>query len=236
MSQGVQHLERTVADGGTRPVASTHSGEHSQGRISRAASGLERDIERSTRKSQVGPLAGKTVVAARHPRIDRNPTSPASEEPKWYSSIFKGFTSQPAKPDIGHRRGSIVEQSRNSNQQDSLDLEGFLEQPAQDSDIRNFVSRLKQSIANHVDNFYGDVRRSLPDQDFLRATRLDEEEIRTFEPLLDEESFRLAAIQRRIAQSAIKKIEFDGNPETTFLPREIVSFLGIVPRHPSEKC
>lgn len=233
MSNLLQHQEETPEPSEPRSIPALPSGETGQGRISRTSTGLTRESERSTRK---GRTASKISRASMHSRSDRKPSTTTPDEPRWFKLPFRAFFSQsPNEVDI-HTNKLPAEQRPRVAQYDTVDLEGFFQQAAQDSHIYGLVSSLKQNIENHVDNFYRGIKEPLSTEDFLIAVSLDDEEIHTCAPFLNHEPLRLAAIQRTIAQSAIDKIRLNGDPETTFLPKEIVSLLAMVPKHHSDRC
>ena len=115
-------------------------------------------------------------------------------------------------------------------------LEGYFSQAIEDSGIQHRVSGLRQSIATHVFNYYGELKHPPSNEVFCKAVRLSEEEVRVQRTMPDQESFRLAAIERVIARSSIKKTALDGDPDKTFLPQSLVTLVRMVPRHDNEKC
>ena len=118
----------------------------------------------------------------------------------------------------------------------ALDLENYFLQPVEDSWIHNSVEGLKHSIASHVYNHYGGIANPPPDDVIVGIVKLDRSDWRAPISLLSEESFRLAAIHLSIARFMLERIVFDGDPEVTFLPPDVVSLLGMASSHRTEKC
>ncbi|KAL9601204.1 MAG: hypothetical protein Q9219_002704 [cf. Caloplaca sp. 3 TL-2023] len=112
-----------------------------------------------------------------------------------------------------------------------IDLEGYFLQAAEDSQIQKSVIALSDSIDQHVYNHYESRATAPPSDAFLRIVQLDAKDFLLPKTLIDQKSFRLAAIRRTIADRIIRDISIDGDPGTTFLPKEIVSILTMVPAH-----
>lgn len=194
-----------------------------------------------------------TISEPKQHRLERSHSSgvpaPPVEEPKSFFSRFSSLlTSAPAEKatkipqlDVGPRNDAepMVEKAElqpKSTQNASVDLEGYLLQPAEDSQIQKGVIAISDSIDQHVFNHYGNRATSPPGDIFLRIIQMDKEELRLPKTLIDQESFRLAAIRRSIASAMIREIAIEGDPNTTFLPKEIVALLQMAPAHGAEKC
>lgn len=234
-------------------------------RLPRSGSGLGRESERSSRKEKL-VFVPDSRYAANMSKLSSAPSngwlpleSTGQEEKKSIFSPLKWFspsrpvsqivdgpplppprteTSRPMLPpprSDSNRPGSLESPPKRSHT-GPLDLEGYFTQAAEESSIRRSVSSLQKNIATHVFNYYSD-NPDLPSVDvFRKAVGLDDDDIRLLRAMPDKEAFRLAAIQRAIARSSINKINIDGDPDSTFLPREIVSLLHMVPKHDSSKC
>ncbi|KAL8666739.1 MAG: hypothetical protein Q9202_001277 [Teloschistes flavicans] len=193
-----------------------------------------------------------TVSEPKHHRLERSHSAgvpdPAVEEPR---SLFSRFSSllisAPAEKattapqvDAGPREDVApkVEKAEplpKSTQHSSVDLEGYFLQPAEDSQIQMGVMAISDSIDQHVYNHYGNRATSPPGGVFLSILQMNNEELRLPKTLIDQASFRLAAIRRSIASTTIREIAIEGNPSTTFLPKEIVALLKMAPAHGKEK-
>lgn len=119
-------------------------------------------------------------------------------------------------------------------------IEDDFVQPAEESQITRDVTQLRLIIASHVDDHYSGLIH-VPLIDVVTEIVTVDDEDQSFARLLlngdaiRQESVRLAAIQRCITNSIIKHITFDGDPDATFLPDDVVSILALVPR-PNEPC
>ncbi|KAL9582016.1 MAG: hypothetical protein Q9212_003551 [Teloschistes hypoglaucus] len=193
-----------------------------------------------------------SISEPRQHRLQRSHSSgvPATsvEEPRSFFSRFSSLlTSAPAEKDtttpqldVGPRDDAVpkvekVEAQPKSTQDASVDLEGYFLQPAEDSQIQKGVIAISDSIDQHVYNHYGNRATSPPGDIFLRIVQMDNEELRLPKTLIDQESFRLAAIRRFIASAMIREIAIEGDPNTTFLPKEIVALLQMASAHGAEK-
>jgi hypothetical protein len=89
--------------------------------------------------------------------------------------------------------------------------------PQDDSGIRDKVAELIYGIDEHVQNFYdlkkdGDSATAMGDQNLLQA--------RT----------RGATIRRKIGMAMLSRINPEGDPETTFLPKQVVEMMRMATR------
>ena len=233
-------------------------------RLPRSGSGLGRESERSSRKEKLVSVPSSRHAANMSKSSSAPGNGPlplestGQEEEKSIFSPFKWFspsrpvsqvvdgppapltrteTSRPMFPprSDSNRPGSLESPPKRSHT-GPLDLEGYFTQAAEESSIQRSVSSLRENITTHVFNYYSD-NPDLPSGDvFRKAVGLDDDDIRLLRAMPDKEAFRLATIQRAIARSSINEISIDGDPDTTFLPREIVSLLHMVPKHDSGKC
>ncbi|KAL8775915.1 MAG: hypothetical protein Q9203_006623 [Teloschistes exilis] len=193
-----------------------------------------------------------TISEPKQHRLERShssgvPAPPVEESKSFFSRFSSLLTSTPAEKattipqlDVGPRNDAepMVEKAElqpKSTQDASVDLEGYFLQPAEDSQIQKGVIAISDSIDQHVFNHYGNRATSPPGDIFLRIIQMDNEELRLPKTLIDQESFRLAAIRRLIASAMIREIAIEGDPNTTFLPKEIVALLQMAPAHGAEK-
>ncbi|KAL8716053.1 MAG: hypothetical protein Q9225_006260 [Loekoesia sp. 1 TL-2023] len=218
-----------------------------------------RDRERMERDPERGKLSrkdrrtnsGRTILEPKQSRVERTSSglsAPIPEEPKsLLSRLSSLFPYAPAtkaevapksdaapRIDATSKIAKSVPQSK-TVQSTSEDLEGYFLQPVEDSYIQKSVASLSDSIDQHVYNHYENQKIGPPYDVFLRIVQIDDGDLCLPKSFIGQESFRLAAIRRSIANAMIKDISIDGNPSTTFLPREIVSLLTMVPAHNSEK-
>ncbi|KAL9030841.1 MAG: hypothetical protein Q9196_001068 [Gyalolechia fulgens] len=219
---------------------------------------MDQDIERrklSRRDRRTN--SGKTASESRPAKIERSFSSglavPTPEEPKsFFSRLSSLLASTPAdskalskvevapKIEAAPRIGSVPKTDKSEPQPKSkqsalVDLEGYFLQPAQDSVIQKRVVALSDSIDQHVYNHYGDRATSPPYDVFLRIVQINAQNARLPPALINQGSFRLAAIRQTIASALIRNISVQGDPSTTFLPHEIVSLLNIAPGYGTEK-
>ncbi|KAL9109072.1 MAG: hypothetical protein Q9187_008211 [Circinaria calcarea] len=110
-----------------------------------------------------------------------------------------------------------------------IDLEEYFLQPAEDSRIQNSIISLERSIATHVYNYYSNMSYSSSNEKFLKAISVGDDIGLIPQSALDIEEFQLALIQRTLTHSIVKNIAIDGDPETTFLPKQIVALLKMAP-------
>ena len=121
----------------------------------------------------------------------------------------------------------------------SVKLEDYFLQPAEESEIQNQVTGLRLSIASHVDDHYSGLRDLLAEESMINIVTLKGQMglPQSLEGAISEETARLAAIKHLITRVVIESISIDGDPETSFLPRNLVSLLREVPENPSKcKC
>ncbi|KAL8831953.1 MAG: hypothetical protein Q9170_005079 [Blastenia crenularia] len=174
--------------------------------------------------------------------------APAPEEsksflsrwPSLFSSSAVAKNEPPPKPELKPAIEAVAkvdkpEPQPKTTQSSSVDLEGYFLQPAEDSQIRNGVIALCDSIDQHVYNHYGNRETAFSNDTLLRLVEINDDDSRLPKTPINQESFRLAAIRRFIAKTIIEDISFDGDASTTFLPREVVSLLSMVPVHSNEK-
>lgn len=191
--------------------------------------------------------SGRTISEPRQTRVERTLSSglsgPVPDEPKSFLSRWSSLlSSSPAKKiDAAVKVGAVPKNEKSepqprSTQGSAMDLEGYFLQPTEDSHLQKSAFSLSDSIDQHVYNHYGNRAVRLPNDVFLKILQIEDENLRLPKALLSQESFRLAAIRRLIASAVIKDISVDGEPDTTFLPKEIVSLLAMVPVHSTEKC
>ncbi|KAI4203187.1 MAG: hypothetical protein LQ350_002063 [Teloschistes chrysophthalmus] len=193
-----------------------------------------------------------SISEPRQHRLQRShssgvPALPVEEPRSFFSRFSSLLTSAPAEKatttpqlDVAPRDDAVpkvekVEAQPKSTQDASVDLEGYFLQPAEDSQIQKGVIAISDSIDQHVFNHYGNRATNPPSDIFLRIVQMDNEELRLPKILIDQESFRLAAIRRLIAGAMIREIAIEGDPNTTFLPKEIVALLQMAPAHGAEK-
>jgi len=87
-------------------------------------------------------------------------------------------------------------------------------EPQDDSDIRDKVAELVYRIEEHVQNFYdlakdGDSATAMSDQNLLLARA------------------RGVTIRRKIGMAMLGRINPEGDPETTFLPKQVVEMMRV---------
>ena len=227
----------------------------SRSRSSRSGAVLEGNIERLKRPERVASIPTTSTAPPGDTKQSRMQLPAGSEVDREEKSIFSPFTKffspRPAAPSTeDSQRRNPAEQVENQRpfriepsepqakrtHSSPVELEGYFSQPIEDSSITQRVMGLQQAISTHVDNYYGEMRHPPPNEIFWKALKLSDEDIQVQKTVSDQESFRLAAIQRDIARSSLKKIALDGDPDKTFLPQSIVSLLRITPKHESEKC
>ncbi|KAF8533461.1 hypothetical protein BDD12DRAFT_810156 [Trichophaea hybrida] len=93
-------------------------------------------------------------------------------------------------------------------------------EPEADNDIRNKVAALCHAIDDHVQNFY-DLKRDYGGGDTVESVNASD--------LLVNARTRKAIIRREIAMKMLNRICIDGDPETTFLPKQIVVLMHDIP-------
>ena len=244
MSHSASHMQHAEASISSRPKSSAFPPPEQgvKNRLPRTGSGHDREGEKLTRKEKNTSSSSRNVIALRQTRgdpasVSENPKSPwGILLPKFLSPSAPPPPSSPPPPSNPLSRvGSIETQSRKLLE-GAVGLEGYFQQPAQNSSIQKSVSSLRQDITAHVYNYYGDLETPPSNADFWSVLESEDEILRQGKGFLDRESFRLAAIEFSIARSVLQKISLEGDPDTTFLPRDIVSLLGMVPDHSSEKC
>ena len=208
----------------------------------RSGSYHDRDRGKVSRKDKRRSDSSKLMLAGRQGRFERTPSTSLSNstthEPKSvWSRLFSSWSSPPEPRLEGSPRAAEhIETQPRHTQSGPLDLDGFFLQPAEDSFIQKSVLGLKHSIKSHVDNHYGDQVSGPPSDAFLKILHLRDDDVHLPKSYFNQETFRLAAIRLKIANVIITNISADGDSDTTFLPREIVSLFEIVPNHNSEKC
>lgn len=208
--------------------------------------------------------SGRTISEPRQIKVERTLSSglsaAAPDEPKSFLSRWSSLlSSSPAKkidtvvkveaapkneksepqPKSTQRKVEAVPKSEpqpRSTQGSAIDLEGYFLQPAEDSHLQKSVFAISDSIDQHVYNHYGNHAIRLRDDTFLKVVQIGNESLRLPKALLNQEAFRLAAIRRLIAGAMIENISLEGDPDTTFLPKEVVSLLAMVPVQSTEKC
>ncbi|KAL8934104.1 MAG: hypothetical protein Q9216_006075 [Gyalolechia sp. 2 TL-2023] len=201
----------------------------------------------------------KATSESRSSRIERNASfglsAPTPEEPKSFLSRWSGFLASapastteasPSKTEVAPKieaapkteptsKTDRSEPQTKSKQSTLVDLEGYFLQPAQDSLIQKSVVALSDSIDQHVFNHYGDRATVSPPDTFLRIVQIDTQNACLPQALVNQGSFRLAAVRRMIASVLIRSISLRGDPNTTFLPKEIVSLLAMTPAYGTER-
>lgn len=198
--------------------------------------------ERYVRKEKRSVISTRNNSSnMRPPRPDRTPSIPVSipvsntvsEESKPTSLFSRWRAPWSSTPAPTNRAPEVPPKPSHSS---AMDLEDYFLQPVEDSWIHRGVQGLKHAIDSHVYNHYGDIADPPSNEAIIQIVNHDGEDWRAPIPLLSEESYRLAAIRLAIARFMFDRIAFDGNPETTFLPPEIVSLLGMASPHHTEKC
>ncbi|KAL9612599.1 MAG: hypothetical protein Q9167_002805 [Letrouitia subvulpina] len=190
--------------------------------------------------------SGRIIPESRQTRVERTLSpglsAPVLDEPKSFFSRWSSLLSSSpaakidaeAKVEVAPKNEKPEPQPR-STQGSVVDLEGYFLQPAEDSRLQKSVVALGDSIDQHVYNHYSNQVTRLPSDVFLKILQFEEESLRLPKNLSNQEAFRLAAVRRLIAIAITKDISVDGDPDTTFLPKEIVSLLTMVPGHSTEK-
>ena len=221
---------------------------------------MERDQElpRFPRKDK-RTNSGKPILEPRQRALERTSSStssalpvPPEEEPKsffsrWFPSGSSTRVDTTPKAEVIPKAESgpkpeapaKVEKSQQQPKPaptSSLDLEGYFLQPAEDSHIQKGVVALSDSIDQHVYNHYGNRSTGPAFNAFLKIVRIDGKDLNIPKTLISKQSIRLALIRKSIASEILWRIATDGDPNSTFLPKDIVSLLSMVPAHSTEKC
>lgn len=238
----VQHPSESSYSDFTAGTTSSHYATNSGVRSSTLAEHPLRtrdrdDRDRSNRKENrsVGLARNNSGNMMGPARLDRASSIPVSSAVSEVSPMhFFGFklpwssTAAPTK--------RAPELSSKPLRTSTIDLEDYFLQPSEDSSIHKAVEGLKHSIASHVYNYYSGIENPPPDEVIIDIVNPDNDDWRAPIPPLSEESFRLGVIRLSIARFMLERIVFDGDLETTFLPTQVVSLLGMASSHHTEKC
>jgi len=161
------------------------------------------------------------TISTKEPIFGVVPMPPKRERNRAVSPQSPGAARQYPKNGIFEKISLFFRQLRSSKPQPSVRtsplprLPGY--DPQDDSDIRDKIAELVYGIDEHVQNFYDltkdrDSATTMGDQNLLQA--------RT----------RGATIRRRIAMAMLSRINSEGDPEETFLPKQVVEMMRIATR------